>query len=609
VRLCILFSSRSLVEVEIAAQAANSQEVIFKDMKVRSSYWQLLPYLWPQWPLLVKGSVCILGFVLFTLLLPYLAGQVAFFVGQGNVNQIAYWLGLATLVFLVRGLFQYGQNIFMIAAALNMVLNLRKRVYAHLHKLGLDYFETTQTGDLTYRLTEDIDRVGEIVDKLSHQFVSNFLQLIAIPAYMLYLNWPLTLAGLLLAPLMAWLIGLFGQRLLVLSRQSQNHVSNLSAMLTEVFSGIRVVQAFAAQEYEVKRFNQEAERNRQAKYRAQQLKSIQFPVVGFLEAVSIMLLFLLGGWQISQGNLTVQGFISFLAAVALLIQPIDLMISNFNEYKQTEASVERIFELMARQPSLNEKPDAKELPRVIGKVEYCHVSFAYNLGEPVLKDLCLCASPGNVIALVGSSGAGKSTLINLLLRFYDPQSGQILIDDIDIRNVTLNSLRRQIGIVPQDITLFSGTIAQNIGYGQEELDLEAIQEAAKIANAHSFITQFSQGYHTWVGERGVNLSGGQRQRLAIARAIVHDPRILILDEATSALDSESEALVQEALERVMQNRTVFIIAHRLSSVRRADCILVLEQGQVVESGTHTSLLSKGGRYAHFYAQQFYSAQE
>ncbi|MER3492232.1 MAG: LuxR family transcriptional regulator [Mastigocladus sp. ERB_26_2] len=578
-------------------------------MKVRSSYWQLLPYLWPQWPLLVKGSVCILGFVLFTLLLPYLAGQVAFFVGQGNVNQIAYWLGLATLVFLVRGLFQYGQNIFMIAAALNMVLNLRKRVYAHLHKLGLDYFETTQTGDLTYRLTEDIDRVGEIVDKLSHQFVSNFLQLIAIPAYMLYLNWPLTLAGLLLAPLMAWLIGLFGQRLLVLSRQSQNHVSNLSAMLTEVFSGIRVVQAFAAQEYEVKRFNQEAERNRQAKYRAQQLKSIQFPVVGFLEAVSIMLLFLLGGWQISQGNLTAQGFISFLAAVALLIQPIDLMISNFNEYKQTEASVERIFELMARQPSLNEKPDAKELPRVIGKVEYRHVSFAYNPGEPVLKDLCLCASPGNVIALVGSSGAGKSTLINLLLRFYDPQSGQILIDDIDIRDVTLNSLRRQIGIVPQDITLFSGTIAQNIGYGQEELDLEAIQEAAKIANAHSFITQFSQGYYTWVGERGVNLSGGQRQRLAIARAIVHDPRILILDEATSALDSESEALVQEAIERVMQNRTVFIIAHRLSSVRRADCILVLEQGQVVESGTHTSLLSKGGRYAHFYAQQFYSAQE
>ncbi|MEH1947412.1 MAG: ABC transporter ATP-binding protein [Nostoc sp.] len=578
-------------------------------MKVRSSYWQLLPYLWPQWPLLIRGLACILGFVLFTLAVPYLAGQVAFFLGQGNVNRIAYWLGLATLVFLVRGLCQYGQNVFMIAAALNMVLNLRKRVYAHLHKLGLDYFETTQTGDLTYRLTEDIDRVGEIVDKLSHQFLSNLLQLIAIPIYMLYLNWPLTLAGLVLAPLMAWLIGQFGQRLLVLSRQSQNQVSNLSAMLTEVFSGIRVVQAFAAQEYEVKRFNKEAEINRQAKYRALQLKSIQFPVVGFLEAVSIMLLFLLGGWQISQGQLTAQGFISFLAAVALLIQPIDLMISNYNEYKQTEASVERIFELMAKEPSISEKSDAQAMPRVMGKVEYRHVDFAYNPDQPVLKDLCLDASPGDVIALVGSSGAGKSTLINLLLRFYDPQRGQILVDDLDIRDVTLTSLRHQIGIVPQDVTLFSGTIAENIGYGQEELDLAAIQEAAKIANAHSFITQFTQGYQTWVGERGVNLSGGQRQRLAIARAVANDPRILILDEATSALDSESEALVQEALERVMQNRTVFIIAHRLSSVRRADCILVIEQGEVVEAGTHTSLLSQEGRYARFYAQQFYSTDE
>ncbi|MBN3924427.1 ABC transporter ATP-binding protein [Nostoc sp. NMS4] len=578
-------------------------------MKVRSSYWQLLPYLWPQWPLLVRGFACILGFVLFTLAVPYLAGQVAFFLGQGNVNQIAYWLGLATLVFFVRGLCQYGQNVFMIAAALNMVLNLRKRVYAHLHKLGLDYFETTQTGDLTYRLTEDIDRVGEIVDKLSHQFLSNLLQLIAIPIYMLYLNWPLTLAGLILAPLMAWLIGQFGQRLLVLSRQSQNQVSNLSAMLTEVFSGIRVVQAFAAQEYEVKRFNREAEINRQAKYRALQLKSIQFPVVGFLEAVSIILLFLLGGWQISQNQLTSQGFISFLAAVAILIQPIDMMISNYNEYKQTEASVERIFELMAKEPSISEKPNAQAMPRVMGKVEYRHVDFAYNPDQPVLQDLSLNASPGDVIALVGSSGAGKSTLINLLLRFYDPQAGEILVDDIDIRDVTLTSLRHQIGIVPQDVTLFSGTIAENIGYGQEELDLAAIQEAAKIANAHSFITQFTQGYQTWVGERGVNLSGGQRQRLAIARAVANDPRILILDEATSALDSESEALVQEALERVMQNRTVFIIAHRLSSVRRADCILVIEQGQVVEAGTHTSLLSQEGRYARFYAQQLYTTQD
>jgi ATP-binding cassette subfamily B protein len=232
------------------------------------------------------------------------------------------------------------------------------------------------------------------------------------------------------------------------------------------------------------------------------------------------------------------------------------------------------------------------------------MSFAYKVDEPVLKDLNLLALPGEAIALVGASGAGKTTLVNLLPRFYDPQSGEIFIDGINIQDVTLKSLRRQIGIVPQETTLFSGTIAQNIAFGQAEFDLKDVQEAAKIANAHQFITQFSQGYYTWVGERGVNLSGGQRQRIAIARAVLLNPSILILDEATSALDSESEALVQEALERIMKERTVFIIAHRLATVRRADRILVVEQGQIVESGTHEELLEKGDRYARFYAQQF-----
>jgi ATP-binding cassette subfamily B protein len=243
---------------------------------------------------------------------------------------------------------------------------------------------------------------------------------------------------------------------------------------------------------------------------------------------------------------------------------------------------------------------------VTGKVEYRNVSFAYKTDEPVLKNLSFLAMPGEAIALVGASGAGKTTLVNLLPRFYDPQSGEILIDGINIQDVTLKSLRRQIGIVPQETTLFSGTIAQNIAFGQREFDLKAVQSAAEIANAHQFITQFSQGYHTWVGERGVNLSGGQRQRIAIARAVLLNPSILILDEATSALDSESEALVQEALERIMKERTVFIIAHRLATVRRADRILVMEQGQIIESGTHEQLLDKNGRYAQFYAQQWLS---
>lgn len=294
--------------------------------------------------------------------------------------------------------------------------------------------------------------------------------------------------------------------------------------------------------------------------------------------------------------------------MALLIDPISITTSNYNEFKQGEASVDRIFELFAIQPQVLELPTAKVLPEVTGRVEYREVTFGYQPDQPVLQSLTLLAHPGDAIALVGASGAGKTTLVNLLPRFYDPQAGQILIDGVDIKTVTLRSLRRQIGIVPQETILFSGTIAQNIAFGQGQVPLAAIEAAARIANADVFIRQLPDGYQTWVGERGVNLSGGQRQRIAIARAVLLDPRILILDEATSALDSESEALVQEALERLMQGRTVFIIAHRLATVRRADRILVLEQGRVVESGNHDELLARGDRYARFYAQQFLTAQ-
>ncbi len=552
----------------------------------------------------MRALLCTVVFVCFWPLLGWLAGEAGKYIGQGNVADMAQLSGWTAIAFLAHKAAQYGQDSLMARAALDIALDLRLAAYRHLQRLHLGFFETAKTGDLTYRLTEDVDRVGEVVRKVFHDTTPSAIQLVVLLGFMVYRNWQLTLATLIIAPLMGALVSWFGNQLLKFSRRSQTEISDLSALVTEVFSGIRLVQAFAAEDYEQDRFRQVAESNRQAKYSAAWLQAIQHPVVGFLYAMSILVILLMGTWQISLGHLTGSLFVSYLASVIMLVDPIAHLTENFNEFKQAEASVDRVFELLKLQPAVEEQLDAQPLPAVLGKVELRNVEFGYKDNEPVLNKVGLLALPGEAIALVGASGAGKTTLVNLLPRFYDPQGGQILIDGIDIRTVTLRSLRRQIGIVPQETMLFSGTIAQNIAFGQKRIDLEAVEEAARVANAHQFISQFPKGYNTWVGERGVNLSGGQRQRVAIARAVLLNPRILILDEATSALDSESEALVQEALERLMQNRTVFIIAHRLATVRRADRILVLEKGQIVESGTHQELLNEGGRYSRSYAQQF-----
>ncbi|MEC4804147.1 MAG: ABC transporter ATP-binding protein [Jaaginema sp. PMC 1079.18] len=573
-------------------------------MKNRSSYFKLIPYLLPESVTIAFALGCTLVFTACWPILAWLSQGIAQSVGDGDLEAIVRICAIALSVFFVQKLAQFGQDTLMAKAALNIALDLRQKLYAHIQTLSLDYFETHKTGDLSYRLTEDVDRAGEVVHKIFQQFIPCILQLLVVLGYAIYLNWQLTLALIIAAPIMGILIGWFGEKIRSFSRRSQNRISDLSSMLVEVFSGIRLVKAFAAEDYTLTQFSQEAESNRRAKYAAERLKAIQHPIIGFLEAVCVLLVFLLGGWQISQGNLTGAELFSYGVAGAMLIDPVNITTHNYNEIKSSEASVDRIFEILDLSPQVADAPDAQPLDTVTGKVEYSQVSFAYEPQKPVLKDLSFLVQPGETIALVGSSGAGKSTIMNLLSRFYDPVAGKILIDGVDIRRCTLRSLRRQIGIVPQETILFSGTIAQNIAFGRQNFDIKAVEAAAKIANAHQFISQFSQGYYTYVGERGVNLSGGQRQRLAIARAVFLNPRILILDEATSALDSESEALVQEALERIMQNRTVFIIAHRLATVRRADRLLAIEQGEIVESGTHEALLAQKGRYAQFYAQQF-----
>jgi ATP-binding cassette, subfamily B, bacterial len=573
-------------------------------LKQRSNYWQILPYLKPHRPMISVGLLCVIIFSLFSPLMASLAGDISKHLGEGNVQLLIKFALIGGLVFLLRGIAQYGQDSLMAKVAFSVTLDLRKRVYAHLLKVGSAYTQTVQTGDLAYRLTEDVDRVAEVIYKIFHQFIPCVLQLVLILGYLVWVNWQLTISVFILAPMIAITVGWFGDKLQKFSLRSQNRTSDLASLVTEFTGNMRSIQAFAAEDYANYRFGQEAELNYHAKYSTENLKAFQFPIISLIQAVSILFLFVLAGWQISLGNLTGSNFVSYAIAIALLIDPIAITTGNFNDIKQSEASVDRVFELFKIPVTITERSDAIELPRITGKIDYQHVSFGYTPEQPILKSFDLNIKPGETIALVGASGAGKSTILSLLNRFHDVSSGSISIDGIDIRDVTLKSLRRQIGIVPQDTVLLSGHIAQNIAFGQTDFDIKAVEEAAKIANAHQFISQLSQGYYTYVGEKGTTLSGGQKQRIAIARAVLFNPRILILDEATSALDSESEALVQEALERIMADRTVFIIAHRLATVRKADRILVIENGEIIEAGTHTKLLDRAGRYAQFYARQF-----
>jgi ATP-binding cassette, subfamily B, bacterial len=534
----------------------------------------------------------------------YLARDISEYIGKGNVQSLIQLSLIGSGVFIARGIAQYGQDVLMAQVAFGVTLDLRKKIYAHLLQVGEAFTDKLRSGDLSYRLTEEIDRVAEVIYKIFHQFIPCAIQLVLLLGYMVWLSWQLTITVFILAPVIVAIVGWFGNRLHKLSLRSQNRISDLSSLISEFGGGMRLIQAFAAEDYANHRFSQEAELNRQAKFNTEKLKATQFPIVSFIQAVSILFLFVVAGWQISLGHLKGSDFVSYATAIALLIDPIAMTTSNFNEIKQSEASVDRVFELLTIPISIIERPDAIVLPPISGLVEYDRVSFGYTTERPILKNFTLTVQPGETIALVGSSGAGKSTILSLLNRFYDVSGGRIAIDGIDIRDVTLKSLRRQIGVVFQDTVLFSGHVAQNIAFGQTEFDIKAVEAAAKIANAHQFISQLSQGYYTYVGEQGTTLSGGQKQRIAIARAVLFNPQILILDEATSALDSESEALVQEALERAMENRTVFIIAHRLATVRKADRILVVENGQIIEAGTHSELLAHTGRYAKFYAQQF-----
>jgi ATP-binding cassette subfamily B protein len=523
------------------------------------------------------------------------AGRLIPAIGAGDLGKVLGVIALALGLFLLQKLAQFGQDTLLAAPALQVSQELRRRLFAHLQRLEFGALEKLSSGDLTYRLTEDADRVGEVVYKTIQDTTPSLLQLVAVFGYMLFLDWRLSLATLLLAPVVAVLVSVFGARVMAAAERSQKQVSELAGLLGEAINGLPLVRAFAAEPWLQQRFDAEIDLHRRARYRTLRLLALQHPVVGFIEAAGILTVLLIGAARINAGGLTGAGFSSYVAALLMLIDPIAHLTTNFNEMQQGQASLSRLKAIEAQPVEAPDPPRPQSLPPLRGSLALEQVSFSYDGQQPVLDQLNLRVEPGEVVALVGPSGAGKSTLFSLLLRFNQAQQGRVLIDGLDLRDLRAAELRRAVALVPQHTTLFSGTVEEAICFGRPA-GAEQLRRAARLANADGFIEALPGGYQARVEERGNNFSGGQRQRLAIARAVLGNPSLLLLDEATSALDAEAEAAVQQGLAQAMRNRTVLVIAHRLSTVQEADRIVFLEAGRIVEQGSHDQLIRAGGRY-------------
>ena len=570
-----------------------------------AGFRRLLPLLKPHRRRLVAGGLCMLVYVACWPVLAWLAGRLIPAIGAGDFPAVLRAVGGALAVFLIQKVAQFGQDTLLAGPALRVSQELRRRVFDRLQRLEFGALEKLSAGDLTYRLTEDADRVGEVIYKTIQDTTPSVLQLVVVLGYMIWLDVPLALATLLLAPLVAVLVSVFGARVMAAAERSQKQVSELAALLGEAIGGLPLVRAFAAEPWLQKRFDEEIDLHRQARYRTLKLLALQHPVVGFIEAAGILSVLLIGAARIQAGGLDSQSFSSYVAALLMLIDPISHITTNFNEFQQGQASLRRLRAIEAEPIETPDRPGALALPHgsVRGELVLEQVSFGYDPSQPVLHDLNLQIAPDQVVALVGPSGAGKSTLFSLLLRFNTAQRGRVLLDGHDLADLQARELRRTVALVPQQSSVFSGTVAEAIAFGRPARR-DQIVRAAELANADGFIAALPGGYDSRIEERGSNFSGGQLQRLAIARAVLGDPAVLLLDEATSALDAEAEEAVQRGLHQAMAGRTVLVIAHRLATVQEADRILVLEAGRIVEEGTHDGLMARGGRYRDLCLRQF-----
>jgi len=523
---------------------------------------------------------------------------------QGDSDQLNRITAFLIATFLIRSVFYYFQGYSLSYIGERIVVDLRRQTYQHLHQLSLRFFTDRRTGELVSRLSSDVTLVRTVLTNNVATVLSQSLTFIGSLVLMLILNWRLTLFILALAPLVAISGAIFGARLRALSTKVQDQLADGTAIAEEALSQVKIVKAFVREGYETNRYTDQMERAFAATMRLTVVRAAFGPLITFFAFGSLAGILWFGGREVLAARLTGGALIAFIVYGVNIASSIGAFTSLYTQIQEALGASQRIFELIDELPDVQDRADARQLPRANGRVTFDSVSFAYAGADAVLHDISLAIESGEVMALVGPSGAGKSTLFNLIPRFYDPTSGRVCLDDFDLRDVTLASLRSQIALVPQEVQLFSGSVRENIRYGKLDASDSEIEAAARAANADEFIARLPNRYETLVGERGVKLSGGQRQRIAIARAILKDPRILLLDEATSSLDSESEGLVQDALQKLMQNRTTVIIAHRLSTVHNANRIAVLDQGHLVELGKHDELMARDGLYARLYKLQF-----
>ncbi len=574
-------------------------------------FHRLLSYVRPYWRRMALSIVALLVSTALGLALPLVVRSLVDIVLVQQSLATLNRLALALLaVFALQAIFGFAHSLTLAYVGERVVADLRVQLYSHLQSLSLSFYADKRTGEIVSRLTNDVTLLQGAITSDIVALLRQTVTLIGAAVLLFVLDWRLTLVILAGIPIISLTMVWLGRKIRAASIAVQDALAEAANVVEETTAGIRIVQSFAREEYEIGRFSRKVADTFAAAMRRARIAAVLGPSIGFMAFFSITITLWFGSYEVIQGRLTAGGLVAYLVYTMMVAAPVATLAGLYAQFQSALGATERLFELLDTRPALASKPGATSLPPIQGVVTFRDVSFAYDESLPVLRRVSFAARPGQVIALVGPSGAGKSTLVNLIPRFYDVSGGAIVIDGWDVRDVDLKSLRDQIGIVPQETVLFSDTVEANIRYGRLDATEAALREAARAANAHDFImSELPDGYRSRVGERGVKLSGGQRQRVAIARAILKDPRILILDEATSSLDSESEALVQEALERLMRGRTSFVIAHRLSTVVNADRILVLDHGRLVEQGTHAELLANPrGLYFRLHQMQFASAE-